>query len=197
MITIRRTALALAALLALPVQAQTEIQWWHSMGGALGEWVNDLAKDFNSSQQDYKVVPTFKGSYDESMTAAIAAFRAVKPPTENSLQGVAFCLNNVSGQLKETGRYREALASALESYQLKLKNKTIAAAEQGLSLQSAADIHYKMDNYRQAADFYERAAVCATYRYSYTTVSPTTLATPTVDQQASLWSVVLGLKYRF
>ncbi|MBB5747168.1 TonB-dependent receptor [Brevundimonas variabilis] len=39
--------------------------------------------------------------------------------------------------------------------------------------------------------------VCAAYRYSYTTVSPTTLATPTVDQQASLWSVVLGLKYRF
>src|SRR5688572_13883566 len=27
---------------AAPAQAQTEIQWWHSMGGALGEWVNDL-----------------------------------------------------------------------------------------------------------------------------------------------------------
>jgi sn-glycerol 3-phosphate transport system substrate-binding protein len=64
----------------LPAQAQTEIQWWHSMGGALGEWVNDLAKDFNASQKDYKVVPTFKGSYDESMTAAIAAFRAGNAP---------------------------------------------------------------------------------------------------------------------
>ena len=62
-------ALALAAF-ALPAQAQTEVQWWHSMGGALGEWVNDLAKDFNASQKDYKVMPTFKGSYDESMTAA-------------------------------------------------------------------------------------------------------------------------------
>ena len=50
------------------------------MGGALGEWVNDLAKDFNASQKDYKVVPTFKGSYDESMTAAIAAFRAGNAP---------------------------------------------------------------------------------------------------------------------
>jgi ABC-type glycerol-3-phosphate transport system substrate-binding protein len=47
---------------------------------ALGEWVNDLAKDFNASQKDYKVVPTFKGSYDESMTAAIAAFRAGNAP---------------------------------------------------------------------------------------------------------------------
>ena len=62
-------ALALAAF-ALPAQAQTEVQWWHSMGGALGEWVNDLAKEFNASQKDYKVTPTFKGSYDESMTAA-------------------------------------------------------------------------------------------------------------------------------
>jgi sn-glycerol 3-phosphate transport system substrate-binding protein len=74
------TAAVLAAAFALPAQAQTEIQWWHSMGGALGEWVNDLAKDFNASQKDYKVVPTFKGSYDESMTAAIAAFRAGNAP---------------------------------------------------------------------------------------------------------------------
>ena len=81
---IRFSALAMAtafsAAFALPAQAQTEIQWWHSMGGALGEWVNDLAKDFNASQKDYKIVPTFKGSYDESMTAAIAAYRAGNAP---------------------------------------------------------------------------------------------------------------------
>ena len=65
---------------AAPASAQTEIQWWHSMGGALGEWVNDLAKEFNASQKEYKIVPTFKGSYDESMTAAIAAFRAGNAP---------------------------------------------------------------------------------------------------------------------
>ncbi len=71
---------AAATVASFSAQAQTEIQWWHSMGGALGEWVNDLAKDFNTSQKDYKVVPTFKGSYDESMTAAIAAFRAGNAP---------------------------------------------------------------------------------------------------------------------
>ena len=79
----RFAAAALAtftACLPLSSQAQTEIQWWHSMGGALGEWVNDQAKDFNASQKDFKVVPTFKGSYDESMTAAIAAFRAGNAP---------------------------------------------------------------------------------------------------------------------
>jgi sn-glycerol 3-phosphate transport system substrate-binding protein len=72
-------ALAVAAF-SLGAQAQTEIQWWHSMGGALGEWVNDLAKDFNASQKDYKIVPTFKGNYDESMAAAIAAYRAGNAP---------------------------------------------------------------------------------------------------------------------
>src|SRR6185436_19250505 len=44
------------------------------------EWVNDLAKEFNASQKEYRIVPTFKGGYDESMTAAIAAFRAGSAP---------------------------------------------------------------------------------------------------------------------
>jgi sn-glycerol 3-phosphate transport system substrate-binding protein len=74
------SAVIVAAAFALPAQATTEVQWWHSMGGALGEWVNDLAKDFNASQNDYKIVPTFKGSYSESMTAAIAAYRAGNAP---------------------------------------------------------------------------------------------------------------------
>ncbi len=76
-------SIALAAVLggaALGAQAQTEIQWWHAMGGALGEWVNDLAKDFNATQKDYKVVPVFKGTYDETLTAAVAAFRAGTAP---------------------------------------------------------------------------------------------------------------------
>ena len=74
------SAFALGVSLFTPAQAQTEIQWWHAMSGALGEWVNDLAKDFNAGQKDYKVVPVFKGTYDEAMTAAVAAFRAGNAP---------------------------------------------------------------------------------------------------------------------
>ena len=73
-------AAALAATLIAPAQAQTDIQWWHSMTAVNGEWVNDLARDFNASQKDYKIVPVFKGTYDESMTAAVAAFRAGNAP---------------------------------------------------------------------------------------------------------------------
>ena len=72
-------AVAMAAT-AAATHAQTEIQWWHSMTAVNNEWVNDLAKQFNESQKEYKVVPTFKGSYPESMTAAIASFRAGNSP---------------------------------------------------------------------------------------------------------------------
>ena len=73
-------AAVLAGLFSLGASAQVEIQWWHSMTSVNGEWVNDLAKDFNASQNKYKIVPIYKGSYDESMTAAIAAYRAGNAP---------------------------------------------------------------------------------------------------------------------
>jgi sn-glycerol 3-phosphate transport system substrate-binding protein len=60
--------------------AQTEIQWWHAMGGNLGETVNALAEEFNKSQTAYKVTAVYKGSYTETLTAAIAAFRAKQNP---------------------------------------------------------------------------------------------------------------------
>jgi sn-glycerol 3-phosphate transport system substrate-binding protein len=79
---LKYAALALGASLGLaaPAHAVTEITWWHSMTGALGEQVNKIANGFNDSQQDYKIVPVYKGSYPESMTAAIAAYRAGNAP---------------------------------------------------------------------------------------------------------------------
>jgi sn-glycerol 3-phosphate transport system substrate-binding protein len=77
----RTIALAIgASVMAGTAQAQTSIQWWHSMGGALGEALNELANKFNAEQKDYQIVTSYKGSYPESMTAAIAAFRAGHAP---------------------------------------------------------------------------------------------------------------------
>ena len=70
----------LAATTALPAFAQTEIQWWHAMTGANNEVVDTLAKEFNDSQADYKIVPVFKGTYPETLNAGIAAFRAKQTP---------------------------------------------------------------------------------------------------------------------
>src|SRR3954463_3812862 len=77
--TIAAVALAIG-LVSANAHAQTEIQWWHSMQGALGDKLNELANGFNASQKEYKVIPVFKGQYPESMTAAIAAFRSGNAP---------------------------------------------------------------------------------------------------------------------
>jgi hypothetical protein len=72
---------ALAAMaLASPAQAATEIMWWHAMSGELGKQLEKLAADFNASQSDYRVVPTYKGNYTETVTAAIFAFRSRSQP---------------------------------------------------------------------------------------------------------------------
>ncbi len=69
-----------ATLTANAAFAQTEITWWHAMGGALGDTVNAIAEDFNASQSEYKITPVFKGTYEETLTAGIAAFRAGEQP---------------------------------------------------------------------------------------------------------------------
>lgn len=73
-------AAAAAALVSSPASAQVEIQWWHAMTGANNEVVVKLAEEFNASQREFRVVPTYKGSYPDTMNAGIAAFRAGNAP---------------------------------------------------------------------------------------------------------------------
>ncbi|MGJ5049861.1 sn-glycerol-3-phosphate ABC transporter substrate-binding protein UgpB [Bradyrhizobium oligotrophicum] len=65
---------------ASTAQAATEIVWWHAMSGELGRQVDRLAANFNASQSDYRIVPSYKGSYTETVTAAIFAFRSRSQP---------------------------------------------------------------------------------------------------------------------
>ena len=82
----KRTAASLAIALSISLSAvsaanaQTQIQWWHSMTGAAGDWVGGFANEFNASQKEYKINPVFKGTYDESYAATIAAYRAGNAP---------------------------------------------------------------------------------------------------------------------
>ena len=80
---IRLVQLAAAAVVigfSSPAFAVTEIMWWHAMSGELGRQVDKLAADFNASQSDYKVVPSYKGNYTDTVTAAIFAFRSRSQP---------------------------------------------------------------------------------------------------------------------
>ena len=74
------TIVAAALAFASPALAQTEIQWWHAQTGGNAEVINGLSNEFNASQKDYKVVPTYKGNYPDTMNAGIAAFRAGNAP---------------------------------------------------------------------------------------------------------------------
>ena len=74
-------AVAAMVTLASPASAATEIMWWHAMSGELGRQVEKLASDFNASQSEYRIVPSYKGNYTETVTAAIFAFRSRSQPT--------------------------------------------------------------------------------------------------------------------
>ncbi|HEY4987036.1 MAG TPA: sn-glycerol-3-phosphate ABC transporter substrate-binding protein UgpB [Bradyrhizobium sp.] len=70
----------LAFGVAAPASATTDIMWWHAMSGELRRQLEKLAADFNASQTEFKVVPTYKGDYTETVTAAIFAFRSHTQP---------------------------------------------------------------------------------------------------------------------
>ncbi|EHD23604.1 MULTISPECIES: sn-glycerol-3-phosphate ABC transporter substrate-binding protein UgpB [Brenneria] len=79
---IRKAAacVALALVCSATAQAATEIPFWHSMEGELGKEVNSLANRFNQSRSDVKIVPVYKGNYEQNLAAGIAAYRAGNAP---------------------------------------------------------------------------------------------------------------------
>ena len=60
--------------------SKTEIHWWYGNSGFLGDVIIEIANRFNASQDQYTVIPTGKGSYEDNMAATIAAFRAGDQP---------------------------------------------------------------------------------------------------------------------
>jgi sn-glycerol 3-phosphate transport system substrate-binding protein len=85
----RALCLAAAIALAAPAKAATDIMWWHAMSGELGRQVDKLAADFNASQSDYRIIPSYRGNYTETVTAAIFAFRSRSQPAIVQVNEVA------------------------------------------------------------------------------------------------------------
>jgi sn-glycerol 3-phosphate transport system substrate-binding protein len=50
------------------------LEFWHAMGGNLGELVNELVQRFNDSQDGIVVNATYQGSYDDTYNALLASF---------------------------------------------------------------------------------------------------------------------------
>ena len=72
-------AIAAGLALSAPARAETTIRFWHAMNGVLGEVLDAQVARFNASQKDYKVVATYKGTYEEVMQAGLAATGAQAP----------------------------------------------------------------------------------------------------------------------
>ena len=70
----------MAIVYTTPALSKVDIQFWHGLSGQTAEYLNDIVNGFNKSQNEYQVTAVKKGSYQETMMAGIAAFRAKKQP---------------------------------------------------------------------------------------------------------------------
>ena len=65
---------------AAPAGDVITLEFWHAMGGNLGELVDELVARFNDSQQGIVVNATYQGSYDDTYNALLAAFESGGEP---------------------------------------------------------------------------------------------------------------------
>ena len=73
-------SILLLAVLHSTARAQQEIAFWHALSGALGNELDTLVRRFNESQKDYRIVAVHKGSYEDTMIAALAEQRVGSGP---------------------------------------------------------------------------------------------------------------------
>jgi sn-glycerol 3-phosphate transport system substrate-binding protein len=87
----RRTLLAASAVAPLAAMdraygqsgaqsGKIQVVWWHAMTGVNADEINRLARAYSESQAVAEVLPVYKGGYADTLTAAIAAWRADQAP---------------------------------------------------------------------------------------------------------------------
>jgi sn-glycerol 3-phosphate transport system substrate-binding protein len=65
---------------------KTTIQFWHSLGGKTGDYMNAAIQRFNESQSKIEVVGTYQGGYDETVTKLQQAVAAKTAPDVTMLE---------------------------------------------------------------------------------------------------------------
>ena len=97
---LRRVLLAAASavLIISPACATTDIMLWHAMSGELGKHLDRLVSDFNHTQNDYRIIATYKGNYTETVTAAIFARGNRRVRRLRLIRGGAQAVRPISGR---------------------------------------------------------------------------------------------------
>jgi sn-glycerol 3-phosphate transport system substrate-binding protein len=155
---------------AAPTGEQITLEFWHAMGGNLGELVDELTARFNESQDQIVVNATFQGSYDDTYNALLAAFESGNEP--NIIQNFDLASQTMidtgrlvpAWQLMERDGYDpETFVPAVRDYYSD-ENGMVALAFNS----STPLIYYNMDMFEQAGveplhdslTFSEFLAVC-------------------------------------
>lgn len=100
----RVTAILMLGTAFQMAAAQTTVDFWHSFGDAKRSgWIQAKADEYNKAHPDVKVVPAFKGAYNDSLQATILAARQGKPPALVQIFEVGSQLALDSGMFQPVG----------------------------------------------------------------------------------------------
>lgn len=72
--------MAMLSMSVASAQEPIQLEFWHAMGGGLGEAVDELVARFNESQDDIVVTATFQGTYDDTYNALLASLETGTMP---------------------------------------------------------------------------------------------------------------------
>ena len=100
----KKLTLLLTLTVAQTAAAQTTVEFWHSMGDAKrGGWIQARADEYNKAHPGVKIVPSYKGSYNDSLQATILAGRQGKAPALVQIFEVGSQLALDSGMFQPVG----------------------------------------------------------------------------------------------
>ncbi|HDJ29595.1 MAG TPA: ABC transporter substrate-binding protein, partial [Candidatus Acetothermia bacterium] len=68
-------ALALSLTAGAAMADKVKITWWHAMSGSRLDVVKSIVESFNATHPNIELTAMFTGSYAETLTKFIAAYR--------------------------------------------------------------------------------------------------------------------------
>ncbi|WP_127594629.1 ABC transporter substrate-binding protein [Paenibacillus lautus] len=97
-------------------KGKTTVQFWHSLGGKNGEYMDALIQRFNASHEDIEVIGTFQGSYDETVTKLQQAIASDTGPDVSMLERAYVQMFADSEVLEDLKPYLEGSGISVDDF---------------------------------------------------------------------------------
>lgn len=95
---------------------KTTVQFWHSLGGKNGEYMDALIQRFNESHDDIEVVGTYQGGYDETVTKLQQAVASDTAPDVTMLERAYVQMFADSEVLEDLAPYLEGSGISADDF---------------------------------------------------------------------------------